>query len=87
MPLANTPVVLNLLDGPVGVIRLFTLSGPGFASCAGTWLTDLIAHVAPGHGPVHLLLTSAAEIGFAWDDDDEQGWIRPEPPLCHFLTD
>ena len=23
--------------------------------------------MAPGHGPVHLLLISAAEVGFAWD--------------------
>ena len=28
---------------------------------------DLIAPGAEGHGPVHLLLSSAAEIGFAFD--------------------
>ena len=28
-----------------------------------------------GHGPVHLLLISAAELGFAWDGDEE-GWMR-----------
>ena len=34
-----------------------------------------------GHGPVHLLLISAADLGFAWDAD-EQGWVRVSlPPL------
>ena len=42
---------------------------------------DLIAHGAAGHGPVHLLLISAAEIGFAWDGG-ERGRIRAAlPPL------
>ena len=31
MPLANAPAILNLLDGPVGLILLFTLFGLGFA--------------------------------------------------------
>ena len=44
-------------------------------------MLDLRAHGAEGHGPVHLLLTSAAEIGFAWDGG-EQGWVRAAlPPL------
>ena len=30
-------------------------------------MLDLISSGAPGHGPVHLLLISAAELGFAWD--------------------
>ena len=30
-------------------------------------MLDLILRGAQGHGPVHLLLISAAEIGFAWD--------------------
>ena len=36
-------------------------------------LTSLLM-VLRGHGPVHLLLISAAEIGFAWDGR-EKGWI------------
>ena len=40
---------------------------------------DLIAGGAQCHGPVHLLLTSAAELGFAWDVD-EKGWVRPSLP-------
>ena len=38
-------------------------------------MLDLISRGAQGHGPVHLLLISAAEIGFAWDGD-EKGWVR-----------
>ena len=30
-------------------------------------MLDLVARGAGGHGPVHLLLASAAEIGFAWE--------------------
>ena len=36
---------------------------------------DLIAHGAGGRGPVLLLLTSAADFGFAWDVE-VRGWIR-----------
>ena len=44
-------------------------------------MQDLNSRGAQGHGPVHLLLTSAAEVGFAWDDG-EKGWVRPSlPPL------
>ena len=44
-------------------------------------MLDLISRGALGHGPVHLLLISAAEIGFAWDGD-EKGWVRVSlPPL------
>ena len=44
-------------------------------------MLDLISGGAPGHGPVHLLLTSAAELGFAWDGD-EKGWVRLSLPLA-----
>ena len=44
-------------------------------------MLDLISRGAHGHGPVHLLLVSAAEIGFAWDGE-EKGWVRVSlPPL------
>ena len=44
-------------------------------------MLDLISRGAQGHGPVHLLLISAAEIGFAWDGG-ENGWVRVSlPPL------
>ena len=43
-------------------------------------MLDLVAHGAEGHGPVHLLLISAAETGFAWDGE-ERGWIRALSPF------
>ena len=38
-------------------------------------MLDLISRGAQGHGLVHLLLISAAELGFAWDGT-EKGWVR-----------
>ena len=37
--------------------------------------------VGPGHGPVHLLLISAAELGFAWDGDEKGRVRQPLRPL------
>ena len=39
-------------------------------------LLDLAAAGRPGHGPVHLLLHSAGQLGFAWDSQEEV-WLRP----------
>ena len=76
MPLANTPVILNLLDGPVDVGSCFLCclvkvsydaSVSGFIVPKKSLkfrMLDLISRGAQGHGPVHLLLISAAEIGF-----------------------
>ena len=78
MPLANTPVVLNLLDGPVGVDPAFQIIWTRFRLMRrylAHWpdevprifrLPDFTAHGADGHGPVNLLLTAAAEIGLTW---------------------
>ena len=97
MPLANTPAVFNLLDGPVGVdpalhviwVR-FRMMRRYLACCPdeepGMFrMLDLISGEAPGRGPVHLLLISAAEIGFAWDGD-ERGWVRPSLPPLGLMT-
>ena len=56
-------------------------------------MLDLVARGAGGHGPVHLLLASAAEIGFAWGGG-EHGWLRvallplrmPVGPVQHFRS-
>ena len=93
MPLANSPAILNLLDGPVDVDPAFHVIWSRFrmmrrylAYCPEEEprifrMLDLISRGAQGHGPVHLLLISAAEIGFAWDGD-ERGWVRVSlPPL------
>ena len=83
--LVNAPALLNLLDGPVGVDPAFHIVWSRFrmmrrfpAYCPGEEprifrMLDLISRKA--HGPVHLLLISAAELGFAWDGD-EKGWVR-----------
>ena len=94
MPLASTPAILNLLDGPVGIDPAFHIvwarfrmmrrclaycpeQEPGIFRDAGFFYRG-----AQGHGPVHLLLVSAAELGFClgWgfspssQDDD---WSHP----------
>ena len=48
-------------------------------------MLDSIAHGSPRHGPVHLLLISAAEIGCA-RDGEKQGWIRAALPPLRMLT-
>ena len=48
-------------------------------------MLDLVSRGAKGHGPVHLLLISAAEMGFAWDGEEE-GWVRVALPPLRMLT-
>ena len=65
------------------VTRLFALFGSGFESCVGIWPfglrrflgIDCAAGGCPVHGPAHLLVESAAEVGFQWDPD-VLGWGR-----------
>ena len=83
MPLANAPAVLNLLDGPVGVDPAFHIIRSRFrmmrrylAYCPEEEprifrMLDLISRRAQGHGPVHILLISGAELGFAWDGEEK----------------
>ena len=97
MPLANAPAIFNLLDGPVGVDPAFHIVWSRFrvirrflAYCPeeepGIFrMLDLISGGAQGHGPVHLLLISAAELGFAWDGA-ERGWVRLALPPLRMLT-
>ena len=86
MPLANSPAILNLLDGPVDVDPAFHVIWSRFRMMPEEEprifrMLDLISRGAQGHGPVHLLLISAAELGFAWDGN-EHGWVRVSlPPL------
>ena len=61
MPLANT---LNLLEGPVEM-------DPASEVSRIYRMLDLVAHGVAGHGPVHLLLVSDAEIVFAWDREQQ----------------
>ena len=93
MPLANAPALLNLLDGPVGVDPAFHIIWSRFrmmrrylAYCPRIFrMLHLISSGAQFHGPVHLFLISAAELGFAWDGD-EKGWVRVSLPPLRMMT-
>ena len=87
MPLADALAILNLLDGPIGVDPAFHVIWSRFRMMQRYLaynpdeeprifrMLDLVSWGAQGHGPVHLLLISAAELGFAWDGA-EKGWVR-----------
>ena len=47
------------------------------------WTMPLLG--LPGHGPIHLLLQSAQEIGF-FGDSEQAGWIRPGLPPLRMVT-
>ena len=76
------------LDGPVGVGTAFRIVWTRFRLMRRYlayrplqvprifWMLGLIAHGVPGHGPVHLLQISAAEVGFAWGGE-QQGCCTP----------
>ena len=46
---------------------------------------EMVSEGSPGHGPVHLLSASAAEVGFGWDPLS-MGWTRPGLPLVSNLA-
>ena len=88
-PLASVGAVLSLLDGPTGCdpafcavwfrFRLFRRYS-GFVALSG-WsclssFGDGAGEGCPGHGPIHLLAASAAEIGFRWNPLT-LAWSRP----------
>ena len=92
MPLADAPAILNLLDGPVDVDPAFHIVWYRFrmmrrylAYCLEEEprifrMLDFISRGAQGHGPVHFLLTSAPELGFA-RNGEEQGCVRVSLPI------
>ena len=87
MPLAGTPAILNLLDGPVGMDPAFHVDWARFRMMRRFLayrpeeeprifrMLDLISRQAQGPGPVHLLLISASELGFAWDGEGGFGFL------------
>ena len=89
-PLASVGAVLGLLDGPTGCDPAFCIVWFRLLRrYLSLWPTDvgwvhrlleMVGEGSPGHGPVHLLAASAAEIGFRWDPV-EMGWFRPALPL------
>ena len=87
-PLANVGAVLSMLDGPSGCDPLFCVVWFRFRlfrRFLALWpsqvgrayrLLDMVGEGCPGHGPVHLLVASAAEVGFRWDPL-ALAWSRP----------
>ena len=96
-PLAHVGAVLSLLDGPVGcdpafcvvwfhfrLMRRYLAYRPEEVSRVYR-LFAAAAEGCPGHGPAHLLVESANEIGFSWCSGS-LGWIRPGLPLLSMLA-
>ena len=96
-PLANVGAVLSMLDGPSGCDPLFCVVWFRFRlfrRFLALWpsrvrrayrLLDMVSEGCHGHGPVHLLVASAAEIGFRWDPLS-LAWYRPGLPLLSNLA-
>ena len=96
-PLASIGAVLCLLDGPTGcdpafcvvwfwfrLLRRYLALGPSQVGRAYR-LPEMVSEGSPGHGPIHLLSATAAEIGFRWDPL-VMGWSRPGLPLLSNLA-
>ena len=96
-PLASVGAVLCLLDRPTGCdpafcvvwfrFRLFLRYLALWPSQVGRAyrFLEMVGEGSPGHGPVHLLSASAAEIGFRWDPL-ALAWSRPGLPLLSNLA-
>ena len=71
LTLAHSGTVLGMLDGPecVDPVEMDRVSR----------LLDFISDGAPGHGPLHLLVDSAAGLGFRWCPEG-YCWSRPGLP-------
>ena len=96
--LANPGAVVSLLDGPSGcdpafcvvwfrfrMLRWFLAYRPGEVSRVYR-LLEYVAGGCSGHGPVHLLVESAAEIGFVWSPE-MVGWAREGLSVLSNLAD
>ena len=96
-PLASVGAVLGLLDGPAGcdpafcvvwfrfrLLRRYLVLWPAEVHRVYR-LLDMVGDGCPGHGPIHLLSASAAEIGFQWDPH-ALAWVRPGLPLLSNLA-
>ena len=94
--LANPGAVLSLLDGPTGCDPAFCVVWFRFRMLRGflayrplvSRVYRHLEHVAdgcPGHGPAHLLVESAAEIGCVWSPE-MVGWVREGLPVLSNLA-
>ena len=96
-PFACVGAVLSLLDGPTGCDPAFCVVWFRFRLLRrylALWpaevgrvyrLHGMVHEGCPGHGPVHLLYASAAEVGFEWDPH-ALAWVRPGLPLLDNLA-
>ena len=97
-PLANVGAVLRLLDGPIGCDPAFFwvvwcrfrmlrryLAYRAEEVSGVYWLLGSADDGCPGHGPAHLLVESAAEIGFRWDSRQLE-WERLGLPMLSDLA-
>ena len=97
MPLAHPGAVLSLLDGPDGcdpayfvvwsrfrMLRRYIAYRPSEAERIYRMLAAISTGVR-GHGPIHLLLSSAAKIGFVWNPDS-CSWTRPGLGPLHLIS-
>ena len=96
MSMAYSGTILSMLDGPEEVdpgfcivwfrfrlLRRYLAYRPDETARIGR-LLELVSGGAPGHGPLQLLVRSAAKIGFRWCS---QGfcWSRPGLPRLPFI--
>ena len=94
-PLAKVGAVLSLLDGPTVCDPAFCVVWFRFRLLRrylALWptevrrvdrLLEMVSEGCPGHGPIHLFSSSAAEIGFRWNLD-ALAWAGPGlPPLSN----
>ena len=96
-PFASVGAVLNLVDGPSGCDPAFCVVWFRFRLLRrylALWpaevgrifrLLEMVRDGCPGHGPLHLLSKSAAEIGFQWDPV-ALAWVRPGLPMLDNLA-
>ena len=48
-------------------------------------LLEMVSDGCPGHGPIHLLCSSAARIGFQWNPV-ALAWVRPGLPMLSHIA-
>ena len=96
-PVANVGAVLALLDGPTGCDPAFCIVWFRFRLLRrylALWptevgrvyrLSEMVGEGCPGHGPIQILSSSAAEIGFRWNLV-ALAWVRPDLPLLGNLA-
>ena len=95
-PLASVGAVRSLLDGPTGcdpafcvvwflfrLLRRYLAHWPAEV-CRVYRLLEVVGESSPGHGPIHLLTASAAEIGFRWDPVG-MGLVKAWVCLCSVI--